>query len=65
MERIRTLYAPGKVQQVAKELKNYTIDLLGVSECRWTGSGKLRLNSGETVLKVHYTLVRRIRMRKE
>ena len=31
-------------------MKNYEIDLLGVSECRWTGSGKLRLNSGNTVL---------------
>ena len=31
-------------------MNNYKIDLLGVSECRWTGSGKLRLNSGETAL---------------
>ena len=44
------MYASEKVQQVVKEMKNYKIDLLGVSECRWTGSGKLRLNSGNTVL---------------
>ena len=44
------MYATGKVQQVAKEMNNYKIDPLDVSECRWTGSGKPRLNSGETVL---------------
>lgn len=35
---------------VAEKMNNYKIDLLGFHECRWTSSGKLRLNSGENVL---------------
>ena len=46
---VRTRYQCGRTEQVIKEMENYKIDLLGVSEMRWTGQG--RLNSrGNTVL---------------
>ena len=47
---VRTLYETSKSAQVTKEMKKYDMDILGISECRWTGSGKMRLNSGHTIL---------------
>ena len=47
---VRTTYAIGKSAQVSKGMREYSIDILGVSECRWTRSGKLRLSTGETVI---------------
>ena len=44
------MYAVGKAAQVAKEMQEYNIDILGISECRWTGFGKMKLTSGETVI---------------
>ena len=31
-------------------MNNYGIDILGISESRWTGTGKVRLEGGETKL---------------
>ena len=31
-------------------MNNYGIDILGISESKWTGTGKVRLEGGETVL---------------
>ncbi|PVD27369.1 hypothetical protein C0Q70_12526 [Pomacea canaliculata] len=36
--------------QLVKEFDNYNLDILGVSEVRWTGTGKRRLASGHTIL---------------
>ena len=47
---VRTLYETSKSAQVTKKMKKYDIDILGISECRRTGSGKMRLNSGHTIL---------------
>ena len=47
---VRTIYATGAAAQVAKETRQYKIDILGISECRWTGAGRTRLTTGETVL---------------
>ena len=44
---VRTLYTIGKSAQLAKEMRRYDIDILGISECRWTGYGKV---TGEYVL---------------
>ncbi|XP_068739553.1 craniofacial development protein 2-like [Montipora capricornis] len=44
---VRTMFETGKAGQVAKEMKRYEIDILGISECRWRGSGKSKLNTGE------------------
>ena len=48
--KVRTMYQTGKAAQIAKEFRNYKLSILGISECRWSGSGKLRLVTGETVL---------------
>lgn len=44
------MYETGKTYQVATEMKNYNLTLLGVSETRWTQSGQKRLASGEMLL---------------
>ncbi|PIK34050.1 hypothetical protein BSL78_29129 [Apostichopus japonicus] len=46
---VRTMYATGVV---ARERERYNIDILGLSEVRWTGAGKVRLASGDTLLYV-------------
>ena len=44
------MYQMGKVHQVAKEMKRLRLAILGVSETRWTGAGKVHLTTGEMVL---------------
>ena len=39
---VRTMYSDGKTEQVCKEMENYKIDILGISECRWNGMGKVK-----------------------
>ena len=45
---VQTMYHTGKVYQIAKELQR--LRLLAVSETRWTGTGKVIVTTGETVL---------------
>jgi hypothetical protein len=33
---VRTLYESGKIQKLETEMKKYKLDILGVSEVRWT-----------------------------
>jgi len=47
---VRTLYQAGRLAQAAKEMDRYNISLLGMSEVRWTGTGKQRLNSGGVMI---------------
>ena len=47
---VRTMYQTGKLTEVTTEMRRYKLHILGVSECRWTGSGKFKANTGETVL---------------
>ena len=51
---VRTMFEAGKAQQIANEMSRYKISLLGISETRWTKSGKLRLASGQTILYSGY-----------
>ena len=44
---VRTLYQTGKTSQVCCEMRKYGVDILGVSESRWTDSGKLFLSNDE------------------
>ena len=37
---VRTMYETGKLAQVTHEMKRYNLHILGISECRWTGSGR-------------------------
>ena len=43
----RTMYETGKTAQVIKEMQRYRLNILGVSEVRWTGSGKYVAPTGE------------------
>ena len=47
---VRTLYRIGKTKQLVHEMKRYSIDICGVSEVRWTGNGKINLNTDETII---------------
>ena len=47
---VRTMFQTSKAAQVAKEFREYRLDILGISECRWPGTGRLMLTSGETVI---------------
>ena len=47
---IRTMYESGRTVQVAQEMRNYNIALLGLCETRWLQAGQMRLSSGEMVL---------------
>jgi hypothetical protein len=43
---IRTMLEASKLSQVVKEMTNYKLDLLGLSEMRWCGSGDLTTATG-------------------
>ena len=47
---VRTLYETGRAAQVAMEMDKYQIDILELSEVRWTTSGKVTLASGHTLI---------------
>ena len=47
---VRTMYETGKLAQVTAEMRRYNLHILGISESRWTRSGRYRTNTGETVL---------------
>ena len=52
---IRTMYVAGRTIQVAREMKNYKIEVLGLSETRWLQTGQLTLSSGEQLLYSEHT----------
>ena len=47
---VRTMYEVGKAAQIAKEMRRYNIQLLGICESRWNGSGQTTLSSGEMII---------------
>jgi endonuclease/exonuclease/phosphatase family metal-dependent hydrolase len=47
---VRTMWEQGRTAQVLTEMRNYRIDILGISETRWKGTEKKRLNTGEMML---------------
>ena len=47
---VSTMYETGKLAQVTTEMRWYNLHVMGVSESRWTGTGRLKAVSGETVL---------------
>lgn len=47
---VRTMYETGKLAQVTAEMRRCRLHVLGVSESRWTGTGRMKAVSGETVL---------------
>ena len=50
------MYQTGRMPQLVKEFDNYNLDILGVSEVRWTGTGK-----EETGVRTYHCLLGKIR----
>ncbi|KAL9953192.1 hypothetical protein ACROYT_G040569 [Oculina patagonica] len=46
---VRTMFETSRTPQVISEMRRYRLDILGISECRWTGSGR-RVNSDGAVI---------------
>ena len=42
-------WTPEKLAQVTNEVRRYKLQILGVSEARWTSSGSTRTSTGEPV----------------
>ena len=40
---VRTMYTVGKAAQIAREMERYRLDLMGLSEIRWTGAGRIKM----------------------
>ena len=51
---IQTLYEAGKSAQVCSEMQRYNLKILGLCETRWTGTGRTRLTSGDTIFYSGY-----------
>ena len=47
---MRTLYQIGKTANVTREFRKYNLDILGLTEVRWTGFGELKTATGESIL---------------
>ena len=47
---VRTMYQTSKLAQITKEFESYNIDILGISEARWAGTGKRKLTTGLPLL---------------
>ncbi|XP_062566274.1 craniofacial development protein 2-like [Saccostrea cucullata] len=46
---VRTMFQIGKTAYIVRELNRYKLDIMGLSEVRWTGFGELKTTSGETI----------------
>lgn len=47
---VQTLSDPSRLEQVCREMNNYNIDILGLSEVRWLNSGSTRTQNGNTFI---------------
>ena len=46
---VRTLYRPGKLDNLIQQLNHMKIDIMGIAETRWTDTGK--------IVKDDYTMI--------
>ena len=44
------MYSVEKTARVVQEMQRYNLDILGISECRWSESGRLKAQTGEIIL---------------
>ena len=44
------MFSVGKTAQITSEMVRYGIDILGITECRWSGFGRLRTQTRETII---------------
>ena len=47
---VRTMFSVGRTAQIIAEMTRYGIGILGISECRWSGFGRLKARTGETII---------------
>ncbi|XP_048743228.2 craniofacial development protein 2-like [Ostrea edulis] len=47
---VRTMYQIDKTANIVREFKSYNINVVGISEMRWTGFGEVKTTTGETIL---------------
>ena len=47
---VQTMYATCKTAQAIKKMRQYCLVMLGISKCRWIGSGKIKTQTGETII---------------
>ena len=47
---VRTMYETGKCAHVVFEMQRFKLDILGTSEMRWNGCGKMTTATGKTIL---------------
>ena len=47
---VRTMYETGEAAQVARDMDKYRLEILGLSEVRWTSSGQVNQASGHQLL---------------
>lgn len=47
---VQTLYETGKLKQLTLEFQRFNLDILGISECRWTGNGEHITSTGEKLI---------------
>lgn len=47
---VLTMYRGGTAAQIAREMEGYQLDILDISECWWTGAGKMKLDTGQMVI---------------
>ena len=47
---VRTLYEAGKTAQTVQEMQKYRLDILGISETRWSQEGQKKLSTEELVI---------------
>ena len=47
---VRTIYETGKTAQIAAEMSQYKLTILGLCETRWTWSGQICLATGDTLI---------------
>jgi len=40
----------GKAAQVARQMERYRLDLIGLSEIRWTGAGRIKMRNCYTMI---------------
>ena len=47
---VRTMYTAGKAAQVTLEMERYRLDILGISETRWTRAGRIKMTNCYTII---------------
>jgi hypothetical protein len=47
---VRTLREYGKLKQVEKEMNNYRLNVMGLSEIRWKDNGEIKTQNGNFLI---------------